>query len=200
MRYDPEHFAAIVDALAPCIKGDAEAAARALVEKYQTLENILTVDIPELEQTVGATAATHIKLLAYVTSRRGAERLKLGEAYTVGQIAEYFKSLYIGVSVETAYLMLFDKSDRVISVMKMNEGTVNTSEVLPRKMAEAALAAEAASALMIHNHPFGSCRPSKNDLAFTATMASVLTSVGVRPKGHMIVAGRRANVIECTDN
>ena len=182
--------------IAPYAKGNAEELARTVINKYGSLSNVFCKSIDELEELVGASVAVHIKLLAYVTSRRGTERLRLGEICSEEEIAAYFKSLYICESIEKIYVMLFDREGRVLAVTKVGEGTVSASEILPRKMLEAAVAHEAHSVLIVHNHPSGECHPSRGDLKFAAAMSTLLESVSIGVRGYMIVSGQCANIVD----
>ena len=183
-------------ALEPCAKGEASEIATTLINKYGSLANVLSKGIEELEGQVGASVATHIKLLAYVTSRRGMEKLKLGRCYTDEELANYFKSVYLGIPVEMIYVMIFDESGRTVAVANVGEGTVSGSEILTRKMLEVAMAHEARSVLIVHNHPSGDCYPSRGDVTFAATITTLLESVGIKVRGHMIIAGQRANLMD----
>ena len=196
-NYREDHLALISELVAPFAKGDeAERIARMLINKYRTFSNVLSADASELSDMLGAGLAAHLKLVAYATSRRGTERFAFGKKHTDEEISEYFKSLYVGASVEITYLMLFDSEGRALKVVKIGEGTVNSSEIIPRKMVEAAMSVGAASVLVAHNHPLGNCRPSADDLSFTAKIATVLETVGVKMYGHLIVAGRGANLVD----
>lgn len=186
----------VAELISPAVKGeDAERIAGVMMDRYRTLANLFSADVAELSDLVGESLATYLKLVAYLTSRHGTERFAFGKRHTDEEISEYFKFLYIGASVEITYLMLFDSEDRVLKVVKMGEGTVNSSEIIPRKMVEAAMSAGAASAIVAHNHPQGNCRPSAEDVGFTAKISTVFETVGVKLRGHIIVAGRRVNLI-----
>ncbi len=196
-NYREDHLSVISELIASFSKGaEAGRISRMLIDRYRTFSNALSADLSQLSDLLGAGLATHLKLVAYVTSRRGTERFAFGKKHTAEEISEYFKFLYVGASVEITYLMLFDAEDRALKVVKIGEGTVNSSEVIPRKMVEAAISVGAASALVVHNHPLGNYRPSADDLSFTAKMTTVFETVGIKLRGHMIVAGRGANLVD----
>ena len=78
---------------------------------------------------------------------------------------------------------------------QVGEGTVNSSEVLPRRAVEAAIGCSADGVIIAHNHPLGKPNPSKDDCRFTETFSSLFTACGIRFLGHYIVAGQLCNVI-----
>lgn len=73
----------------------------------------------------------------------------------------------------------------------IEEGTVNSTTVSPRKVAECALRNNAASVVFVHNHPGGSLMPSIDDKILTQSLASMLNSIGVNLIDHIIVANGR---------
>jgi DNA repair protein RadC len=52
-----------------------------------------------------------------------------------------------------------------------------------------ALAANAASVILCHNHPSGVCEPSRSDELLTQMLKSALSLVDVRVLDHFVVAG-----------
>lgn len=71
------------------------------------------------------------------------------------------------------------------------EGTVSSTHVSPRKVAESALRNNAAKVVMVHNHPGGSLYPSPDDKLLTKKLSDILESIDVVPYDHIIVANGR---------
>ena len=166
-----------------------------LLSKYRTIENIFTAPIKEVSVITGEKTAIYLKLLAYITSRRRTDGFVMGKKHSSAEIAEYLKALFLGESVEKTYLIAFDKSDRVIGFELLGEGTVNASEVLPRKAIEAAINLSAASVSMAHNHPFGTTNPSSDDVNITQLFVNLFDSCEIKLKEHFIVAGQLCDTV-----
>ena len=92
-------------------------------------------------------------------------------------------------------LLTFDREDRVTGCHLLAEGTVCSSDVLPRKAVERALSSSAASVSIAHNHPFGSIRPSTDDVTMTEHFAGLFKSCDVTLKEHYIVTGQLAGTV-----
>lgn len=169
-----------------------------LMDRYHGIDGMLSRDIDELSDICGD-RAVNLKLLAYATSRRYTDKYirgaKLGE-----WIADYFKWYFFGASVETVSIALFDKNKRLISVNKISEGTVNTSEIIPRRAMELATKAKATYAVMSHNHPSGTCDASASDVYATAVVAKALESIGVKLLCHYVIAGMGVGIVNITDD
>ncbi len=159
-----------------------------MVERYHTFDGILSREILELSEICGDVAAINLKLLSYVTSRRFIDQYRPGVRLDEW-ISEYFKWYFFGMSVEVVTLALFDKNKKLIHVRKISEGTVNTSEIIPRRAMEAVSKAKAAYAIMAHNHPGGTCDASASDVHATSVVSLALESIGVELLGHYVVAG-----------
>ena len=106
-----------------------------------------------------------------------------------------YRSLFLGESVEKTYLLAFDSLDRLIGCELLGEGTVNASEILPRKAIEAALAYSASSVSIAHNHPFGSTKPSNDDINITQLFATLFDNCDITLKEHFIVAGQLCDTV-----
>lgn len=168
-----------------------------LMEQYHSIDGILSRDSEELSGICGD-AAVKFKLLAYVTSRRYTDRCRSGTR--LGEwVEDYFKWYFFGTSVETVALALFDKNKRLISTQKIAEGTVNTSEIIPRRAMEAATKAKAKYAVMAHNHPGGTCEASTSDVHATAIVLKALESIGVELLEHYVTAGMGVGTVEMTE-
>lgn len=171
-------------------ESDPDACADRLLTKYMTVENIFTAGLKELSLSVDERTALYLKLLAFVTSRRRTDLFAFGKKHSQTEIAEYLKALYIGESVEKIYILTFDEKERITGCELLGVGTVNASDVLPRKAIEAAISASASAVCLAHNHPFGTTNPSGDDLVLTQVFSSLFTSCEIRLVEHFIVAGQ----------
>ena len=169
--------------------------AERLVWQFHTLEGALSRSVDELAAYSSAGAAVCLKLLASVNSRRVTDKYRPGRK--IGDwIYELLRWRFFGHSVEQVLLLLFDKNEKFLGVSKISEGTVNASDVVPRKAMEAATRVNAASAVMAHNHPGGVCVGSQSDVYATAIISRALANVGVELRGHLILAGADVGFVE----
>lgn len=189
---DRDYFAHLI---AYCAVKDAGEIADRLLAKYGTIENAFMASVRELSSLVSERTAVYLKLLAYVTSRRKTDKFVFGIKQSPAAIAEYLKALFLGESVEKTYLISFDRSDRIIGCELLGEGTVNASEVMPRKAIEAAVRVSAASVSIAHNHPFGTTNPSTDDVNITQAFATLFSTCEIELKDHFIVAGQLCDTV-----
>ena len=185
--------------LVPVIKEGSQECVCELIKKYGTVSNVFCTDAYVLSAEVGDNAALAIKLYAYLYGRSVTDSFVFGERTSRASVAAYFQGLYAGASVETVYVMLLDSEKRSISCEYVGEGTVNTSEILPRKIISQAMSAGASSVIIAHNHPLGIAEPSEDDVQLTASLATALSLVGKRLEYHVVVADHSAFIIDHID-
>jgi DNA repair protein RadC len=68
------------------------------------------------------------------------------------------------------------------------EGSINCANVPIRRIVEMALAANATTVILAHNHPSGIALPSDEDIATTRRLAAALATVEIILADHIIVA------------
>ena len=70
----------------------------------------------------------------------------------------------------------------------VGEGSVNSAGVPIRRVVEMALAANATTVLLAHNHPSGLATPSYEDIVTTRRLAAALDAVEIVLADHIVVA------------
>ncbi len=68
-------------------------------------------------------------------------------------------------------------------------GAINQAVAHPREIMKTAILSNAASIILVHNHPSGNLNPSKEDTMITDRMATVCELLGVPLVDHVIVGG-----------
>ncbi len=174
---------------------DTNEIAHALIERFGSLKGVLDADFSELVKVKGIkeNSATLIKLIpqlarAYMTDEEVDESLIFDHADKIG---EYFVKRFIGETNEVVYLMLLDNKWKLIKCEKIFEGSVNSSLIDMRKIAEVVFLNKASSLILAHNHPNGIPVPSEEDLGTTGLFASLFPSMGVHFLEHFVVAGKQ---------
>ncbi len=176
----------------------ARTCARKLFERYGSLATILSERESEIVRNgeTDMNTALLIKLIGYLNSRRVTDSFECLTAHTEMELRELISSLFTGLSVETIYAILLDDMGRVKSWEYISEGTVNASDVIPRKILECARKRKSKNIILAHNHPKGTSVPSKDDIMTTGRLFNLFASVGIRLCAHYIVADGDVGRIE----
>lgn len=80
-----------------------------------------------------------------------------------------------------------DTRNIILGVETVSVGSLNYSIVHPRECFKAALLLNAASMILVHNHPSGALEPSDEDLALTKRMVQAGRLLGIEVLDHVIV-------------
>jgi DNA repair protein RadC len=107
-------------------------------------------------------------------------------------VKDYLRLQAQGLEHEVFAVMYLDAQNRLIDYERMFRGTLTQTSVYPREIVKQALAASAASIVLHHNHPSGTCRPSRSDEALTQTLKAALALVDVRVLDHIITSDEGA--------
>ena len=99
-----------------------------------------------------------------------------------------FDPLFCGRRNETVFLLCLDAKCKLLCCREVSEGTVNAAGVSVRKIVEIALAINASTVILTHNHPSGLAMPSGEDLETTYRVAAALKAVDVILADHIIVS------------
>jgi DNA repair protein RadC len=77
--------------------------------------------------------------------------------------------------------------DIIFDFFVLNHGRVNASIVHPRDVFKRALLSNSTSILLIHNHPTGNTKPSKNDKKRTQRLVDGGEILGINVLDHLII-------------
>lgn len=94
--------------------------------------------------------------------------------------------------IEGFGVMFFDARNGLIAVEELFTGTLTQTSVYPREVVRAAMRHNAASVILMHNHPNGTPHPSVADKCLTTTLMNALRLVEVKVLDHLVVAGDQA--------
>ena len=107
-------------------------------------------------------------------------------------MAEFLKSLYIGIHVECFYLIMLDYYGKLIDARLMQKGNEESAPFYMRDAVSMAVQRGARAVVLSHNHPGGTLRPSKDDQLCTLRMMRALQPLNIPMLDHVIIAKDRA--------
>ena len=188
-----EYISELLSYAAP---GSDDSAAERLSAYFASFDAVLAQSIESLSDIIGERSAVFLKLVAAITSRAVCDEYTFGVSHTDAETVRYIYALMHGTSVETVYMLSYDERGRVKACDLIGEGTVNTTEVYQRRVAEVAVKRNASYVVLAHNHPLGSAHASDDDVTATATLFATCRAVGVRLYRHIVVAGHDHCVLE----
>lgn len=175
-----------------CIpRKDTNPIAHALLQRFGSLAQVLEAPVSELCKVdgIGENAATLLQLNREVGRYYQVNRVSRNTILpTINDCAAYMLPFFFGRSAETVFLLCLDAKCKVLCCKQIGEGSVNSAGVSVRRIVETALAANATSVMLAHNHPSGLAIPSDEDILATQRIAFGLQAVEIHLLDHIIVA------------
>lgn len=170
---------------------DTNPIAHALLDRFGSLSQVLDATPEELKKVDGISdhAAT---LLALVTDVARYYQVDTMRNYkfltTLDACGEYLVPYFFGRNRETVFLLCLDAKCKVLCCKEIGEGSINSASISIRKVVETALAANASTVVLAHNHPSGVALPSGEDVETTKRVAAALEAVEIHLADHIVVA------------
>ncbi len=116
------------------------------------------------------------------------QRIQRGPAIgTPEEMMDFLRVRFGHLAHEEMHIAWLDQRHRVLSVEKVASGTIDGASIHCREIIKAALRANAAAAVISHNHPSGQGSPSNADRCITKELQTALQLVGVRVLDHIVV-------------
>lgn len=105
---------------------------------------------------------------------------------------DYLRTKIGGLDYESFWVVYLNVQHQVIIAEEAFRGTLTQTSVYPREIVKRALAVNASSVVLSHNHPSGSPNPSTADEHLTNTLKTALALIDVRVIDHIIVGADSA--------
>lgn len=90
---------------------------------------------------------------------------------------------------EVLCILNLKTNGEVINLNMVSVGVLNESLVSPREVFKSSILANAASILVLHNHPSGKAVPSEYDIAITGKLQRAGELLDIEVQDHIIIGG-----------
>ncbi|MFH1510570.1 MAG: JAB domain-containing protein [Candidatus Woesearchaeota archaeon] len=92
------------------------------------------------------------------------------------------REIFLAVSLNTR--------NKVLGINTVSVGSLNASLVHPREVFKPAILQNATGLILVHNHPSGEEKPSREDLEITARLVEAGKLIGIDVIDHIIVGNK----------
>lgn len=170
---------------------DTNPLAHTLLEHFGSLQAVFEAPVEELQKVkgIGENALSLLKLIPEVSRRYTIDANKFDQILDSSEKAgRFLAARYMYERDEVVIVVCLDAKCKVICCRELFRGVANSAEISIRKIAELALAKNATSIIISHNHTSGIALPSAEDEITTKRLHAVLTSMGITLADHIIVA------------
>lgn len=175
-----------------CIpRRDTNLIAHKLLDEFKTLPRVLNATVAEL-QVVGGMGDNAARFITFVRQLgRYFNNEDVNESdilWSLDRCHEYLQRHFICSRNETVVLLCLDAKCKLLGCYTIGEGSIHSANASIRKITEMALATNATSVVLAHNHPGGLAVPSPEDVQTTQLIARTLKTMDVVLLDHVVVS------------
>ena len=161
-----------------------------LVNKYGSLQALALASVAQLKQMPGVGGDKAATLVAAFALARRMERERLEESPVLDNpetVVRFIREANRLRNVESFQVLLLNVRQRFLRAEEISQGTLDTLLVHPREVFRAAIVNNAASILLLHNHPSGDPTPSEADIKVTRDLIRAGQLLKINVVDHIIL-------------
>lgn len=169
--------------------------AEKLLEEHVSLTNLYRLTNPREIKTHGIGSAKALRLLACFELNKRLlffEGKRDGIEYDEASIILNYRHKIGHLQKETLYLLALNRRNMVISEKQLYLGSDTGFSLDLKEVVRELLLANAERYVLIHNHPSGDVKPSRNDIETTYELAKMSAKFGVYLYDHLIISAHDA--------
>lgn len=164
---------------------------RNLLKKFDDSLNALALaPVDELRQVPGIGRDKAVTLAAAFALARRLEQERREESPVLDHpetVVRFMRETNRLKSVESFQVLLLNTRKRLIRPVDIAQGTLDTLLVHPREVFRAAIVANAAGIILVHNHPSGDPAPSEADIKVTRDLIRAGQLLKIEVVDHVII-------------
>ncbi len=167
-----------------------DVAQRLLGQVNNSLNELARLNLHQLTRIkgIGRTKAITILAALELGRRRNAEGpINRERIFSSRSVIELFQPVLADLPHEEFWVLLLNKSNRIIERVKVSQGGVGGTVVDPKLVLKHAVERLASAVIVVHNHPSGNPQPSDKDIALTEKLKNAAQLFDITLLDHVIV-------------
>ncbi len=171
---------------------DVKPLAKALIKEFGSFAGVISAPMDRLLEVSGIkdNSAVLIKFVEFAAKKLSWQNLAFEDApyiTSTDSLIEFCRCSMRYSEVEVLRLIYVDSKLKVIGTEILQKGSLSSVNISPRDIVTKALKKNASGIIMVHNHPSGDPRPSKNDIEATKSVKLACDAVGVTLHEHIVI-------------
>ena len=161
-----------------------------LLQKFGSLNALALATVDELKQISGVGPDKAATLVAAFALARRMEQERREDSPVLDNpatVVSYMRESNRLRNVEAFQVLLLNTRKKLIRPEEISEGTLDTLLVHPREVFRAAIGANAAAIVLVHNHPSGDPTPSEADIKVTRDLIRAGQLLKIEVVDHVII-------------
>lgn len=173
---------------------DTKPLARQLLQRFGTLGDVFAADPEQLREfAIDPATLIHFKAMREVGRRLAERKVKDMPVLTNWQqLIDYCHVALAHEKTEQFRIFFLDRKNVLIADEIQQRGTVDHTPVYPREVVKRALTLNASALILVHNHPSGDPKPSRDDIEMTREVKAAAAALGIVIHDHLVI-GRKGH-------
>ena len=173
---------------------DTKPLAKRLLERFGTLGDVFAAEPAQLREFDIDQKTLILFRAARESGRRLAERKVKDMPVLTNwqQLIDYCHAALAHEKTEQFRILFLDRKNVLIADEVQQRGTIDHTPVYPREVVKRALALNAAALILVHNHPSGDPKPSRDDIEMTKEIRKAAEALGISIHDHLVI-GRKGH-------
>ncbi len=164
--------------------------AQTILQKFGSLNALALASVDELKKISGVGPDKAATLVAAFALARRMEQERREESPVLDNpvtVVNFMRESNRLKNVESFQVLLLNTRKKLIRVEEISQGLLDTLLVHPREVFRAAIVANAAGILLVHNHPSGDPTPSEADIKVTRDLIRAGQLLKIEVVDHVII-------------
>lgn len=167
----------------------SSACAVALLQAFPSIGHVFTAEASQL-RAFGLTGRdiALLRLVREIACRMAKAEVRsrpvLGNWHA---LLAYLQTAMACEQIEQFRVLFLDRKNSLIADEVQQRGTVNHTPVYPREVMKRALILNASALIVVHNHPSGDPKPSREDIQTTRELKAAASALEVELHDHIVI-------------
>lgn len=160
--------------------------------KISDLEYLMDISMEELKKQDGIGRVKAIQIKAVVELSKRISNINIIDKDKVTSPCDIAKMLipkYLGKKQECLKVVILNKQNKILSISTSAIGSNDNINVGLKEILSDPIKQMASNIILVHNHPSGSLKPSKQDIEFTKHIKESSKIFNIEVLDHIIIAG-----------
>jgi len=159
-----------------------------LIKEY-SLEKLFDCSLKELQEIkgIGPSKAMQILAMAELGKRYNQSKNPVKKISSAKDVFDYFHERLKDEKQENFYVLILNGQNHIIKEELISKGVLDSAILHPREVFKPAIKNSASKLILVHNHPSGDPKPSKEDRDFTRELCQAGNVMQVKILDHVII-------------
>jgi DNA repair protein RadC len=173
---------------------DTKPLAKRLLERFGTVGDVFAAEPAQLREFEIDQRTLVMFRAVREAGRRLAERKVKDMPVLTNwqQLLDYCHAALAHEKTEQFRILFLDRKNVLIADEVQQRGTIDHTPVYPREVVKRALDLGAAALILVHNHPSGDPKPSRDDIEMTREIRKAAEALGISIHDHLVI-GRKGH-------